>query len=64
MDKSHVISALFHKYCHLMGQADRHPDKADKYHDDMVHVETTIRLFRADADLTSLTAIRPRSDTW
>jgi hypothetical protein len=63
MDKSHVISALFRKYCHLMGQAKRHPNKADKYHADMVHVEATIRLFRADADLTSLMPIRPRNDT-
>jgi hypothetical protein len=63
MDKSHVISALFRKYCHLMGQAKRHPARAAEYHADMAHVEAAIRLFRDDADLTSLTPIRPRNDT-
>lgn len=63
MDKSHVISALFRKYCHLMGQANRFPDRAAEYHADMVHVEATIRLFRANADLDSLAPIRPRNDT-
>ncbi|MGC1469603.1 MAG: HTH domain-containing protein [Sphingorhabdus sp.] len=63
MDKSHVISALFRKYCHLMGQAKRHPDRADEYQADMMHVEATIRLFRADADLDSLKPIKPRKDT-
>jgi hypothetical protein len=63
MDKSHVISALFRKYSHLMGQAKRFPERAAEYHADMVHVEATIRLFRADADLDSLSPIRPRNAT-
>jgi hypothetical protein len=63
MDKSHVISALFRKYCHLMGQANRHPDRADEYQADMAHVEAVIRLFRPDADLGHLKPIRARNDT-
>jgi hypothetical protein len=63
MDKSHVISALFRKYCHLMGQAKRHPDRADEYQADMAHVEAVIRLFRPDADLSHLKPIKARNDT-
>jgi HB1, ASXL, restriction endonuclease HTH domain len=63
MDKSHVISALFRKYCHLMGQAKRHPDCAAEYQADMAHVEAVIRMFRPDADLSRLKPIRARNDT-
>lgn len=63
MDKSHVMAALFRKYCHLMGELKRHPDRADEIRQNMVHLEAVIRLFRPDADLSRLRPIRARKDT-
>ena len=63
MDKSHVLAALFRKYCHLMGELKRHPDRAVEIRQPMVHLEATIRLFRPDADLSKLRPIRARKDT-
>ena len=57
MDKSHVLAALFRKYCHLMGELKRHPDRAVEIRQNMVHLEATIRLFRPDADLSKLRPI-------
>ena len=63
MDKSHVLAALFRKYCHLMGELKRYPDRADEIRQSMVHMEAVIRLFRPDADLSKLRPIRARKDT-
>lgn len=63
MDKSHVMAALFRKYCHLMGELKRYPDRADEIMQSMVHLEAVIRLFRPDADLSKLRPIGARKDT-
>jgi hypothetical protein len=59
MDKSHIMSALFRKYCHLMGELKRYPERSERVGRDMAHVEAAIRMFRPDADLTSLRPIKP-----
>lgn len=59
MDKSHVMAALFRKYCHLMGERIRYPERVDAITQDLEHVEAVIRMFRPDADLTKLRPIKP-----
>jgi hypothetical protein len=57
------MSALFRKYCHLMGELKRYPDRTDEIRQSMAHLEAVIRLFRPDADLSKLRPIKPRKDT-
>lgn len=57
------MAALFRKYCHLMGELKRYPDRGDEIRQSMVHLEAVIRLFQPDADLSRLRPIRARKDT-
>lgn len=59
MAEAHVITALNRKYAELMGHLDRHSNEAKKLRKSMAHVEATIRLFRADYDVSGIAPIIP-----
>ena len=63
MDKSHIMSALFRKYCHLWGEIERYPDRSERLTQDMAHVEAVIHMFRPNADLSKLRPIKPNKGT-
>ena len=59
MAEKHVLTALNRKYAELKGQADRHSSEARKLRKSMAHVEATIRLFRADYDVSDIAPVIP-----
>lgn len=56
MADSNVLSALTRKYALILGELRQCEGRSDKLRADLVHIEATIRLFRADWD----SEVRPR----
>lgn len=59
MAETHVIIALNRKYAELLGEVKRHQHEARKLRKSMMHVEATIRLFRADYDVSEISPVIP-----
>lgn len=59
MAETHVIAALNRKYAELLGEVKRHQHEARNLRKSMMHVEATIRLFRADYDVSAINPVIP-----
>jgi hypothetical protein len=65
MAETHVLSALRAKYDELLGQLDSSRRRTARLHDDLAHVEATIRMFDPEWDKASASAKRPhRPSRW
>lgn len=65
MAETHVLSALNAKYARLAGELRKLDKQADKLRRDIVHVEATIRLFRADWAKEAVAPVAPlRPSRW
>lgn len=59
MAETHVIIALNRKYAELLGEVMRLQHEARKLRKSTMHVEATIRLFRADYDVSEINPVIP-----